>query len=112
MKINAINKDYQSTFVQTKPVSRPSIGTQPINMEKGVSIYKDCGYNVTFGITARAGERVIGSNVRGLMAKINVKKEALRMLKERVSSVKPQEVIDAEDIINRYKYWEANSSDL
>lgn len=112
MKINAINKDYQVISIQTKPVSRPSIGTQPINMEKGVSIYKDRGYNVTFGITARAGERVIGSNVRGLMAKINVKKETLTMLKERVSSAKSQEVIDAEDIISRYEYWEANSSDL
>ena len=86
--------------------------TKP-DIEKTLPSFDSKGMSIAFkALTVKKGGLVTGANLQKLMAEIALVKEKLIILANSNFSKKTKEIVDAEDIVRKYKYWQANHSSI
>ena len=108
MKIAVIQKFSQTTVSQQKhnngmPISNP----KPINTGNILSLYKTKGLNTSFGMAAKK-IRHSGKYTKQL----HMHESELDILRRQHPLPKSAKVIDAEDMVSRYRYWLMHGNDI
>jgi len=91
---------------QNSPITEPEV-------EKTLPSFDSKGMSIAFkALKVKTGGLVTGANLQKLMAEIALVKEKLKILANSNFSKKTKEIVDAEDIVRKYKYWQANHSSI